>query len=655
MAAVALVGPGRAAADDVTERELLLFDEPQVSAAAKHTQPVREAPAAVTVITKDDIRRFGYRTLAEALRSVRGFYGSSDRNYDYIGVRGFLRPSDYNDRILLLINGHTYKDDIYQTAQVGTEFGIDLEAVERIEVVRGPGSALYGGNALFAVINVVTAGAGDRRGVFPLVEAGSFGRKRGQVTAGHVFDNGLELLASGSVLDLDGQRHLFYPEFADPSTNNGVARDSDADRALNFYASARLHNLSLQGGSNWRDKHIPTGAFGANFNDPDTKSVDERSFADLLYTAALAPELALTTRVFYDRYRYQGTYIYGSGTDRTKNQDLALSHWLGSETRAEWTGLRSARLTVGAEYTYHPGAMQENYDLPGAGRILDDNRAFNTWGVYAQEEFAVLSNLTLVGGLRYDRHYNRVDNISPRAAAIWHPSPATTLKLLYGRAFRPPNLFEQYYAYASTGTISLANAKLEPEQIATYEGVLEQELWGRVRGVLAVYHYTVKDLIDQVQVPSTDPDTVVIQYQNVSAARATGAEFELRVPLPLGVMGRASYSLQETRAAGGRLLSNSPKHLGNAGVAFPLPAGLSGAADINVVGPRDTLQGQRLEPAVVANAHVSYATPIPRLGLTADCYNLFDNIYADPGGVEHVQDRIPQDGFSFRVQLHYGF
>ena len=112
-----------------TAPELLLFDEAIVTAASKHPQLASEAPSSVTIITQDDIRRFGYRTLAEALQSVPGFYGSYDRNYDYVGVRGFLRPGDYNDRILLLVYGHTYNDDVYQAAHVGNDFGIDLEAV----------------------------------------------------------------------------------------------------------------------------------------------------------------------------------------------------------------------------------------------------------------------------------------------------------------------------------------------------------------------------------------------------------------------------------------------------------------------------------------------------------------------------------------------
>jgi outer membrane receptor protein involved in Fe transport len=123
-------GPATARGQDVPAPEMLLFEEPTVSAASKHPQTISNAPSSVSVVTREELKRQGYRTLAEALRSLRGFYGSYDRNYDYIGVRGFLRPGDYNDRILLLVNGHAYNDDIYQTAPLGYDFGIDLEAID---------------------------------------------------------------------------------------------------------------------------------------------------------------------------------------------------------------------------------------------------------------------------------------------------------------------------------------------------------------------------------------------------------------------------------------------------------------------------------------------------------------------------------------------
>jgi iron complex outermembrane receptor protein len=110
----------------------------QVYSASMYLQSDREAPSSVTVITAEQIRQFGYRTLADALRSVRGFDVTYDRNYYYVGVRGFSRPGGYNDQILLLINGHRLNDNVYDSVQLGTAFPLDVDLIERIEIVRGP-------------------------------------------------------------------------------------------------------------------------------------------------------------------------------------------------------------------------------------------------------------------------------------------------------------------------------------------------------------------------------------------------------------------------------------------------------------------------------------------------------------------------------------
>ncbi|MEO7435200.1 MAG: TonB-dependent receptor [Candidatus Binatia bacterium] len=643
------------AADEPAQRELLLFEEQDVSAAMKHPQRQREAPSSVTVVTSEEIRRLGYRTLAEALRGVRGFYVTGDRNYDYLGVRGFSRPGDYNDRILLLVDGHTYNDDIYQTAPIGNDFGIDLEAVERIEVIRGPGSALYGGNAVFAVINVVTFDGATKPGVHARLETGSFWRKRAQLSVGHVTEYGLSVFASGSVLDLDGQNELYYPEFNDPSTNDGVAEEADGERALNFFLKARWGDFTLEGGVNQRDKHIPTGSFGTTFDDNGTQTTDGKRFADLSYAHSVTPTLHLSARAYYDGYNYHGTYIYaGDDGSRIKNEDRAWSNWFGSEMRARWEAWDERNtLTVGAEYNYHPGAHQENFDLPGHATYLDDRREFGSWGIFAQDELKVTPYLTLVAGLRFDRYYDRDQQVTPRAAVIWTVLEGTTVKMLYGQAFRPPNLYEQYYAYPGSGIATVANPHIDSERITTYEGVLEQRLPRGAQATFALYHYDMHDLIEAAPVMGVDGEPTS-QFENGDTVRAHGGELELRVPLPRGIALKTSYCLQRAETRTGRL-SNSPQHLGNLTLLFPIGWGLEGGAELVVVGPRDTRDGRRLETARIVNLNLEYTSPVPGLGGSLGLYNILDHTYPDPAGGEHVMDRIPQNGFTFRTQLHYAF
>ena len=127
-----------------------------VYAASRHEQKSSEAPASVTIVTSEEIRRYGWRTMLDILRSIRGFYASYDRNYSSIGVRGILRPGDYNTRILVLVDGHRVNDMLYGQSGLTYDFPIDVDLIDRVEVVRGPSSSLYGSNAFLAVVNVTT-------------------------------------------------------------------------------------------------------------------------------------------------------------------------------------------------------------------------------------------------------------------------------------------------------------------------------------------------------------------------------------------------------------------------------------------------------------------------------------------------------------------
>ena len=128
----------------------------EVTAASRTNESLEDAPASVTVVSSQELRAMGYPTIAEAVRGIRGLYLSDDRSYDTIGVRGFSRPGDYGNRILILLDGHPLNDNYIWSSYVGYDGMVDIDDIDRIEVVRGPGSVLYGTGAFFGVINLVT-------------------------------------------------------------------------------------------------------------------------------------------------------------------------------------------------------------------------------------------------------------------------------------------------------------------------------------------------------------------------------------------------------------------------------------------------------------------------------------------------------------------
>ncbi|HEY1271653.1 MAG TPA: TonB-dependent receptor plug domain-containing protein, partial [Terriglobales bacterium] len=267
---------------------------------------MREAPSSVSIITADEIRRYGWRTLGDALRSLRGFYTSYDRQYVYLGVRGFLRPGDYNCRILLLLNGHRLNENVFDSAPMGTEFPLDLDLVDHIEVVRGPGSSLFGANAVFGVINVIT-----RRAVVPPAievsgDVSSFLGRTGRVTAFGTKGR-LSMVLSGSPYRDPGHSRLYFPEFDSPATNNGYAEDMDGTDAHSVFADVQYANVRLLALISDRAKSYPTASYGAAFNDPADRLEDRRGFVDLSYHRSLPAQTDLDARVYYDAYSSFGT------------------------------------------------------------------------------------------------------------------------------------------------------------------------------------------------------------------------------------------------------------------------------------------------------------------------------------------------------------
>jgi iron complex outermembrane receptor protein len=160
---------------DKSLEELMSIEIDSVSSASGFKQKVTEAPASVTIISSEDIQRYGYRTLAEILRSVPGFYVSYDRNYSYVGVMGYGLPGDYNSRIAVLIDGHRQNDNIYEGALIGTDFPLDIDLIDRVEVIRGPNSSLYLASAFLGVINIITKKGRDLGNVSAASETGSYG------------------------------------------------------------------------------------------------------------------------------------------------------------------------------------------------------------------------------------------------------------------------------------------------------------------------------------------------------------------------------------------------------------------------------------------------------------------------------------------------
>jgi iron complex outermembrane receptor protein len=625
-----------------------------VSSASLFTQKVTEAPSSVTIVTADEIRRFGHRTLADVLRTVRGFYVTYDRNYSYLGVRGFSRPGDYNARILLQVDGHRLNDNVFGSALLGTEFPLDVDLIERIEIIRGPSSALYGTSAFFAVINVITKHAGTDNGLDAAATVGSFDAYEGRATYSRRFAAGPELVVSATGFHSDGHHSLFYPEFDDPSTNNGIAEHADSDQFSKLFARVSAGNLTFQALYGTRDKTIPTASFGTVFDDPRTRTIETLGFLDMQYTRKLRAQWELASRVSYDRYGYDGDYIYGSEDDspasRVDNKDFARGNSWGAEAKASRRVARTQRVALGAEYRNNFRQDQYNYDLQPYTQYLDDRRASQNWALYGQDEITLHPKLLLNLGVRHDRYESFGGTTNPRVALIYYPKRSTTLKVLYGDAFRAPNAYELYWKQPD---VAKANPRLRPETNQTSEVVVEHYLASRFRVAATSFYYHINDLITQ----ETDPADGLLVYNNIDEVNARGLELEAEGKWPGGLQGRISYTFQHSRnEVTGATLTNSPGHLVQFNLMMPLLKGAGSAGvEFQYVGPRRTLTGRSVDGVFLPNVTLISRRLSRNMELSASMYNVTNATYSDPGSEEHRQDSIVQDGRNFRVRLTYHF
>lgn len=634
--------------------EMMLFQEiPSVYGASKYEQKVTEAPSSVSIVTAGEIKKYGYRTLADILRSVRSFYVTYDRNYAYVGVRGFNRPGDYNSRVLLLVDGHRVNDNIYDQAAIGTEFVLDVDLIDRVEVIRGPGSSLYGSNAFFAVVNVITKRGRDLSGVEASGEAASYKTYKGRVSYGEKTAGGTEVLLSGTFSDSRGQR-LYYREFdqrlagVDPrAANNGIAEDADGDRFYSSFLKTAYKDVTVTAALSSRTKEIPTASFGTDFYDPRNKTTDAHSYVDLNYVHGLGSRTDLTVRLFYDYYHYWGDYLYGGIT----NKDRGAGAWWGGEVKLLTRFLDAHRLIAGAEYQGNREQNQENYDAVPYYIYLEDKRATDRNAVYVQDELTLSRSLLLTVGGRYDHYETFGGTTNPRAALIYTPLEGATVKLLYGSAFRAPNAYELYYAAPTAVPPMAPNPNLNPEKIKTSELIFEQYLGDHLRATVGGYYYTINDLIDQ----TIDAGGNML-FENIEKVRSRGIEAELENKWSGGLEARASYSYQRSLdVATGARLSNSPKHLTKINLLSPVPGGLAAGVEGQYTSPRTTPAGGRLGGFLVANLTLLSRDLADGLELSASVYNLFDKEYADPVSGDFVQDSLLQDGRSFRVKATYKF
>ena len=634
---------------DLSLEELMALDAGQVYGASERLQPVTEAPASVSFITADEIARYGYRTLADVLRGVRGMHVSDDRNFSLVGVRGFGKPGDYNSRILLLINGHRVNDNVFGQAEVGAEFGMDAATFERVEIIRGPASSIYGDSAFFAVVNVITRSGASLGAGTVSVDVGTLGTELVRASLGHVFANGLDVALSTTYEQSDGVGRLYFPAFDAPETNFGIAENLDDELSRQLYGRLAYKSLTVTAAYGTRRRTVPTASFGTLFNEQvsSQQTTDRHTLLDAEYVRMIG-EMRLSLRGSFDRFTYDGRYPRiidaESGASRVAIDSVDGMRWTAGVRATRALG-RHHTVIAGFEYIDNVHQDQRSQYLNPVETYLDLNRRSQQTALYLQDEVKITPWLLGTVGLRYDG-YEQFTRVTPRTALIAMPSPVQSYKYLFGSAFRAPNAYELNTAYFGDGVLAL-----RPESIDTHEVVWERYTGDWLRTSVSGYWYRANQLITLTEDPSA---ILAVSYVNQSEVRARGLELEAQMRLWRGWQSSSSYAWQRAvDRETGATLPNSPRHMLKGRLSIPMFGPQSFLAVEGIaIGERQTLRQTTLRPA--ATVHVTVTQPISRTwAVVGTVRNLFDVEYADPASSQHVQDVIPQNGRTARIGLRW--
>jgi iron complex outermembrane receptor protein len=623
------------------------YDRTQ-SSAAKYAQKQNEVAASVSVITRDEIKAFGWRTLDQALASLPGIHITYDREYTYLGARGFGLPGDYNTRVLLAINGNRVNDGVYDAAMIGREFPLDMDLVERIEFIEGPGGAVYGQNAMFGVVNVITrSGAKLDGGELAVAWQSPQSMSEGRVSWGKVLDNGGNILFSVSGMRSSGE-DLFmdYPGAGPGGIDiSGVAAGLDGERDQEFFASVGRGPWALEFIYGDRRKDNPTAAYLSDPLVPGQYSRDAYLLTQLNYQDSFAADtLDVLGRLFLGQEHWSGLYNYSG----TQNYSTGSSDWYGAELRLLYKGIANHKLLLGLEMQNNYRVDQTNDDLSTLG--VDTEVLGSGWrvGIYAQDEWRLSDAWSTTLGLRVDRNDVTGTQLNPRAALIWHATPVTTLKALYGRAHRAPNANEAAF---DDGVTLIANPELAGERIDTLELVVDHRLANDLNLRGSIYQWTMQDVITLVDVGGG-----LNQFQSGGNVEASGLELSADKTWDSGNRLRGSVAYQDAGFADGTGLANSPHWLGKLNYIHLLPwTGLRLGFELQYDAKRLSPDGSYVDDYWLSNLNLTTSNWAKGLEVSLGIRNLFDQHYAHPASFRNWQNALDQDGRSVRAKLEYRF
>jgi len=675
------------------EEELLMLygGEEMVSIATGRSQPVNTAPAIATVITGKDIESMGARDLDEVLETVPGLHvipDSAGYRSKYV-IRGIY--SEFNPQVLMMVNGIPITNMLF--GDRGQAWGgMPIQNIARIEVIRGPGSAVYGADAVAGTINIITKTANDIDGIEAGVTYGSYNSKQGWFLSGSHISN-WDVALAVQLQTTDGQDSIIDADAQTGFDNLLGTTASLAPGSVNLGRDLIDARIDISNGP-WTiragyagAKNGETGAGAAQALDPTGRAEGDRINADVTYKATPTPEWDLTTRLSYLQMNtdtYLGLYPPGAdfipppgGIGEFPNG--VIGHPIVKERQgrfdfsAFYLGFKEHELRLGAGVHY--GNMYEvqesrNYNLitvppgitvpfprPGGLQEVPENEQFikpeDRTDIYTfvQDEWDFAPDWTLTAGLRYDYFTDFGGTLNPRLALVWQSGFNWTTKFLYGGAFRPPSFAE---LYNQNNPIALGNTDLNPETINTVEIGTTYHDSDRFRVGANVFYYLWKDIIRFTPDLTTPSSTA----QNVADQQGYGLELELlwKAVRSLELVGNYAYQHSEDKETG-ETSGMAPEHQLYARLDWTMFPGWSLHPQANYVADRARQSGDTRPPVdnyTWVDLTLRYRPNIKGLNVAFSVRNLTDTDAREPSPAPGlIPNDLPLAGRSYFGELSY--
>jgi iron complex outermembrane receptor protein len=653
--------------DSMNKELSWLQEETTVISASRVIEDIKKSAASVSIIDKDKLRAMAPQSIWELLKTLPGLGIQQSRlPAQKVESRGI--QTLFSEKVLFMIDEHSMDLNLVNGGAPFYLNDLPLEHIERIEVVRGPSSAIYGANAFAAVIHIITTPPTAMEESSVVVSAGKDATYAGNLKVlKKIADWGVR--ANFMWKETDG----YQAKVASDVLGNTGKTDNRLESAD---ISLRLGNRNIELMLN---HHIQKSASFWGFTGAltDESDGDMRSTsADLRINQQMTEALNVKLRGYYDHFDVDnywelfpenttlGPYTYPEGYNAiagVKNEKR------GIDVTTQWkTSIGSSNqnhlIVSGFNYehqnqsdvvhwaTFNPLTNEPN-NPPQLTNYSDDA---HTWAPDVDREFLALyiedlwditERWRLSTGLRHDYYSDFGGTTNPRLGTSWQFTDALTFKAAYGEAFRAPSFAELYNI---NNPAVVGNRELTPEHVASTElGIYIAPPNSPLGGNVTLFHNNIDELIE-INGGS---------YLNQGSVKTRGLEAQGQWKLPRGSYFQFNYTFTDARNQSDDFMSNIPRHRGNLMANWRTSSKLNlfwntyiqGTTQRMAIDSRDELAGY-----AISNLTMRYS-PFTDLTASLRLHNLFDKSYSHPSDLGFINDDYQQPGRHAHIELRYGF